>query len=509
MPNRYSLGLILFLAYIYAFTGVHSDDFIHITQPYTQNLGVMFKEIFTNPLLLKGVTTALINLSQFTLFKTNFVLYDIVKVFISFFFFYSCFLFFLDYVGKQKSALISLFILLYPSHDATNYWVTGEYFLTTMTFIFLSHYLINHQKYLSGFGAGILGAFASYASLPFNLGLSLIFLAKKEYKKFILFLTPQLLYVMFYFISSRFLHEKSAIKGSGDFSIWVLIKQFILQIGTGLDAVVGPSLFLKVYYSLQSLTWLSIVICTVVVWIFYTFYKPEKNRVDGAFTLSLFCIVLSAFGIFALTGLYPQIAFNLGDRVTIYGSVIVSFVLVMYGMENKKIATLLFTTFLFSIVGISDHWKSWNKTQLQIMERIAKNSHLKAFDTTKQLFVSHHQYSKLGVISHIEFFAEGIPHQVFKIATQKDYNVSTLNQRFYYDGEKIVDKKYGTTFEVGETISVYDSFGDKLLSIKKEDINAYIASLPKENRHWVQLLDRENFIMKMVLTLMPRLEYAL
>lgn len=509
MLNKYLLGFIFFLTYIYAFTGIHSDDFIHITQPYTENFSVLFREIFTNPLLLKGITTALINLSQFTLLKTNFAFYDIFKVSISFLFFYSTFLFFSDYLDKKKSALVSFLILFYPTHDAVNYWIMGEYLLTTLAFIFLSHFLINHQKNIFGFFVGILGAFASYGSLPFNAGLSIIFLVKKEYKKCIVFFAPQLLYIVFYFASSRLLGEKSAIKGSGDFSLIILAKQFLLQIGTGVDALIGPSFLLKVYYSVQNVTWVSASLCIIFIFIFYKFYEPKRTKIDRILILALLCIVVCAFGIFSLTGLYPQIAFNLGNRVTIYGSVVISFLIVVYAMNNKKMATVIFAIFIFAIMGISDHWKEWNKIQLKIIENISNNKDVQAFDRSNQLFVSQYQYSKLGNLSHIEFFAEGIPSHIFKIATKKDYKVSSLNQRFYYDRKQIVDKKYGTVFEVQDAINVYDSYNNTLLKIDKDDINDYISKLPKENRHWVQLLEKDNFIMRIVLKLMPRLEYAL
>ena len=55
---------------------------------------------------------------------------------------------------------------------------------------------------------------------------------------------------------------------------------------------------------------------------------------------------------------------------------------------------------------------------------------------------------------------------------------------------------------------MYDSKENKILEIKKENIQEYIDKLPKDNRHWIQLLDKNTFIIKMILKLMPRVAYA-
>jgi hypothetical protein len=282
-----------------------------------------------------------------------------------------------------------------------------------------------------------------------------------------------------------------------------------LQVGTFLDSSIGPSFWLKVFFSISQLTYLSIIIGLFFIGLFYKFYIPKKEPINKSLLISLIIILLLAFGIFALTGYYPQIAFNLGNRVTIFGSLLVSFLIVQYFVNSKKFATFIFSIFIFTTLGLSDHWKDWNKTQLKIIDNISKNKEIKNFDKSNQLFVSYNQYSKLGDISHIEFFAEGISSRIFKLATGQSYNVSPLNRRFYFKDDTIIDKKYGKKVDINEVAYVYDSQADKLLEIKKDNINDYIKSLPKDNRHWLQLLPKDNFIMKIVLKLMPRLEYAL
>ncbi len=96
-----------------------------------------------------------------------------------------------------------------------------------------------------------------------------------------------------------------------------------------------------------------------------------------------------------------------------------------------------------------------------------------------------------------------------KLATGDDYGVSPLNSRFVFNDKLIVDKKFGNRYEVGEAIHIYDSKSDELFMVAKEDINTFLNNLPIDYRHWIQFLDKENWIRKMVLRLMPRLDYIL
>lgn len=506
--NKFNVVIFLFLCYLYYNTGIHSDDYIFLNILDNKNFIEVINLIFTSPLYLKNSIVILFDFLQFHFFEYNLIYYDSIKVITSFFIFYIVYIFSKDYVSNCKAILFSLIFILFPIHDSTNYWVVGQYLLLTLAFIMMSHYLINNNKFTVGFFIGIIGVFASYSSLPFSFGLSVIFILKKQYKKFIIFIIPQLIYIIYYFSISK-LFNAQAIKGSSDFSIMSLIKQFILQIATFIDASIGPSFWLKIYYSIIQVTIPSIIIGTILIGLFYKYYQVKKEPINKLLFISFVMITLFAFGIFTLTGMYPQIAFNLGNRVTIYGSLLVSFLIVVFVLNNKKVATLVFSVFIFSTLGISDHWKNWNKIQSQIIDNISQNKDIENFDKTKQLFVTYNQYSKFGDLTHIEFFAQGMATHIFKLATKKDYKVSTLNRRFVYEDNYILDKKYRVKIEINDIVHVYDSKVNKLLAVKKEDIQDYINTLPKNNRHWVQLLDKDHFIMKIVLKLMPRLEYAL
>jgi len=506
--NKIFVLLFLVLCYLYANTGLHGDDYIFLSILEGKSFSELLKLIASYPGYLKNPVVMLFNFTQFHFFEYNIIFYDFIKTVISLGAIYIVYLFLNDYISRYKAIVISIFFILFPTHDATSFWIVGKYMVVTLSFIILSHYLINNNRKTLGFIVGIFGSFASYASLPFVFGLSVIFLFKRQYDKFIIFVVPQILYIIYYFSISK-IFDVQAIKGSSDFTALTLFKQYVLQVGTFADSVIGPSFWLKIYYSLMELTIISLLIGSLLTIIFYKFYKPRNENLNKQLLLAFIIVTLSAFGIYSLTGLYPQIAFNLGNRVTIYGSLLISFLIVMFLMNNKKSATIVFAFFIFSTLGISDHWKAWNVKQQDIINNIKTHSELKTFDRQQQLFVSHNQYSKFGDMVHIEFFSQGIETFLFKLATNKDYNVSTLNRRFVYDDGYILDKKFGRKFIVGDFIYVYNSESNILIKIEKNKIQQYIDNLPMDRRHWVQLLDKNSYIMKIVMNLMPRLKYAL
>jgi hypothetical protein len=99
---------------------------------------------------------------------------------------------------------------------------------------------------------------------------------------------------------------------------------------------------------------------------------------------------------------------------------------------------------------------------------------------------------------------------VFKLALERDdISAISINKRHKYIDGSLIDAKYNVKTKIDDHINVYDSEKDKLFRLDVVEINSYIDSLPPDTRHWIQMLDRENFIKKIILYLMPRLEYTL
>ncbi|MBI5195842.1 MAG: hypothetical protein HZA10_05940 [Nitrospirae bacterium] len=444
---------------------------------------------------------------QYYFFEDVAIYYEVMKTAVSFLSGYLFYVFARDYVNRQAAFLLAVFFILFPLHDSVNYLLqNAQYLLIAFGLIVYSHALINNNSLKKGFLMGMLGSFFSYASPPFVWGLSVIFLMKKEYKKFLIFTAPQVIYTLYILIAVKvFTLEKVRTIDSGNFS--KLIKQFILQVLTFIDVAIGPSLAVKIYFSILQLSFLSVAIGILIIVLFYKYYGFEKEK----FNFHLFCafsvVTVLAFCMFAVTGYYPQTAFNLGNRVTIYSSLLLAFLAGSFISSNKKAAVIIFSILIFSILGISDHWKDWNKKQKLIADNFAGNRDIISLDASEPLFVSYNQFSKFGEISHIEFITEGVGGHLLKRAAKKDFKISPINKRFYVDNNVLIDRKWEIKFIVKDYINVYDSESDKLLKIEKNKIQNYIDSLPNDNRHWAQLIDNK-FINGVIVKLMPRLKYA-
>lgn len=502
--------LFLLLAYLYLGTGIHSDDYAFMDRCSNWTLGQLLTiDVYNHPTYWFYIPVLYYDYIQFYLVRHNTAFYDLIKIVTSFGCIFLIYLFARDYMHRYKALLFSTMFILFPTHDATNFWTIGQYMIITAALVMYAHSLLNKNKFKRGFFFGILASFSSYASPPYVFGLSLIFLLRKQYKKFILFLVPQIIYILYY-VAMKKMMGLMDYRTAEIANLSKVFKQFVLQVATFIDAALGPSLWLKIYYSFVQLSLASILISCIVIYIFYRYYETTKERVNTELFYGLISVLFLSFGLYALTGMYPQLAFNLGNRTTVYGSLLISFMIVMFLMRGKRSTTLIFAIFIFSILGISDHWKNWNDRQQQIMQNISQNRELDEFDRTKQLFVSYNQYSQFGSMGHIEFFSDGsTASSIFKFATGEDYRVIPINRRHYYKNGEIIDKKFGNKFKVDDFIYIYDSNSDTISKVDRKKIQCYIDALPDDTRHWIQLLDKDNWIRRVALYLMPRLDYAL
>jgi hypothetical protein len=285
------------------------------------------------------------------------------------------------------------------------------------------------------------------------------------------------------------------------------MKLFLLQMLSFIDAMAGPSMWLKIYYSFSQLSVLSIVIGILLV---VLFYKRYQVPVEGHNTKLMFCLAVLAFlsfVMFTVTGRYPQITFNLGNRVTIFGSVLMIYLIVLMPMPHK-LRTLIFGLMIFTILGISDHWKGWNIHQQKVIARIKNNQELKSYQEDKIIYVSGNQYSKFGPMSHIEFLSERwVTEPIFNLLFEGKIQAQPINKRHREEDGYLVDTKYSRKHKLNDYINIYDSERDILFKLDIEEINNYIDSLLPENRHWIQTVDIK-FIKDKVIGLRPGLEYA-
>ncbi|MCQ9207268.1 MAG: glucosyltransferase domain-containing protein [Omnitrophica bacterium] len=512
-PDKKSVLLLLvctaLIAYLLINTGFVSDDFDSMARLRGKNFWrvLTFKENFSVSEAPIGYFTHQIWYCFFRVHDTP--ISNALKIFYILVSFYLISRFFSIYVAPKKAYLISFLFIFFPSHDATVYWFMGQYFTVLFALYLYAFYLAHNNKLLPAFFLAVLASFIAYGSTPLAIALFLLFALNKEYKKGTIILVPNILFMGYYFILTKILRvvtDKTLM--AGEFNLFSIIKQFMLQILTFADAVLGPSMWLKVYYSFSQMRPISLVIGMVFIVIFYKKFREDKSRIDPNLLKCFATLAFLSFAMFAVTGHYPQLTFNLGNRVTIFGALIFVYILVILPLSHK-FRTLVFAMIIFTTLGVSDHWKNWSIHQQKIVSNIKNNAGLRNYRDEKIIYVSGNQYSKYGPISHIEFLSEGATTvSVFHLALKKDIFAHPLSKRHVYKDGYLVDTKYKNIKDkVDDYIPVYDSENDLFFKLKVADINSYIETLPPANRHWIQMVNIK-FVKDLAKRLMPRLKYA-
>jgi hypothetical protein len=291
-----------------------------------------------------------------------------------------------------------------------------------------------------------------------------------------------------------------------------IAKQLFLQVVTFFDALAGPSLLFKVYYSILENNIWSIIAIIIFVLMYLKMVAnkkicPQQIKFDKSLFAALAVFVLISLAMFSVTGRYPQLAFNLGNRTTIYGALLLSYLIVAVPI-NKYLRQGILLLILFSIVGVSVHWKILNNHQIEVFHNIRTNGDLQNYDKREPVFVVGNQYSRMGPFSHIEFLSENwVVNSLFQLAGHNEIKTLALNKRFIVKENLLVDQKHQNIMTIGSAVNIYDSEADKLITVKSDMLNQYIGNIPDEERHWVQMIKNEK-INDAILKLMPRLKYA-
>jgi hypothetical protein len=499
----------ILISYLVINTGVISDDF--------DSMFRMKNISFFDALTLKGdfsfietpVEYFTHNIWYCFLRLNNQIAPNILKILYIFLSFYLISLFFRIFLNKQSAFLASFLFVFFPSHESTVYWFMGQYLTLSFAFYLYAFYLAHKNKLTLAFLFALLASFISYGSTPIAIALFLLFTLHKAYKKGLILLIPNVLYVAYYIFLSRALSIGiDRIGMAKDASIYSIAKRFALQILTFIDSMVGPSMWLKIYYAFSQISLVSLAIGALLVIVFYKKYREKRVPYNPKRVFSFTVLAILSFAMFAVTGFYPQFAFNLGNRVTIFGSLLVVYLIVLMP-ASRKLRTLIFASLVFCILGISDHWKSWNLHQQEVITNIKNNPGIKNYRENRRIYVSGNQYSKYGPVSHIEFLSEApVSVSVFRLAQERFMSVHPINKRHKYEKGYLTDMKYNRKEKVSDYIYVYDSERDVFFKLDARKINNYVESLPPQNRHWVQMINVP-FIRNLITRLMPRSKYAL
>jgi hypothetical protein len=324
---------------------------------------------------------------------------------------------------------------------------------------------------------------------------------------------PNAAYIIYYGVSSMVFKAGTA-RLPAQFDVLRLLKSYFAQVASFADATMGPSAWLKFALSIASLGALSALIAALAAVALWRWARPPESAVPRDSTTALvfgtFAIAAAAFGVFSLTGAYPQVAFNLGDRVVVYGVLFLTALLVRYASRRMMVAAAVVT--LFAFMGLAEHWKGWyDTTQASIAKigtQLQSGSIVNPPDQT--LYVSGLQYSRLGPMTHIDHFTSAyVIREILTFANggRPGPTAVSFNRRLQLQGDFLVDVKYGDRHPVGESILVYDAERNTSDRVARAQIPARIAALPQETRHWTQLLG-PGVVRDAILWLMPSLKYA-
>lgn len=509
MKRKEYLFYFLLFVYLLYDTPLVSDDFSLILEIQSHNINDL---LIPSGFFVNVPIDHYIKYIWYYFFSIdNLLIANTLKVLHLFISFYLISKFFSIYLNRQHALMLSFLFIFYPTHDSTAYMYLAQYLPITIALYMFAYYLAHEEKLASAFLMSMIASFTSYASLAIAFSLTVLFMLSKKFKKAAIMIIPNIFYIIYYIFVTKMINPSIKKQVPEKIDILVITKQLILQVFTFIDSMLGPSMWLKLYYSYSQLSFFSLLSGGVLTVYFYRLCHGNNVRYDFKLLVSFFVLVIVSFGLFAITGYYPQMAFNIGNRTTIFGALLFAYLLFLLPI-SKHFKTFVFALIVYAILGISDHWKSWNNHQMDIIYNIQKNENLQNYNEDKVLYVSGNQYSKYGPFSHIEFFSEHwVVGPVFSFALKTGIHTLPINKRHYYNKGFLVDKKYKGKTEVIDYINVYDSEKDVLLKVNAIDINRYIDSLPPEYRHWIMLNDNKliSVIKRVVLFLMPRLGYAL
>ena len=225
--------------------------------------------------------------------------------------------------------------------------------------IMYCHYLLRLNKVFLSYCLLILIGLSSYITPVYIIGLSIIFVLEKSYKKFIIFISPAILYIIFY-VTIAFVINTNENRIDENINLIEFIKNFIFQTLSGIDAFIGPSFFLKIFWSISNINLNSILLFLIFSLLIYFNLKSKRPKFSSTLFISFLFVLILSFGMFALTGLYTQTSFNLGNRITVYGSLVFAYLISILTF-SKKFYLLLIFFFVLPIFGLSNYWKNLNR----------------------------------------------------------------------------------------------------------------------------------------------------
>lgn len=434
---------------------------------------------------------------------------NLIKGLFLFFYVFCGYLFFQSFVSRATAIMGSFLFFFYPIHDGATYFFLAHYLLVGFAFYFLSYWLLEKKFWLAGFCTALIASFASYGSLPVALGIGGMFLKERNLRAAICTLLPNFIYSIYFFTMTKGL-------GLGPQRLpdsWQgLMKNFGLQIVSGLDANLGLSFLLKIWALFESASPMVFFAGLFIPLIFFALLPTDAKVASVVRKPSrdlLICgavVYFAGLGILTLTKAYPQIAFNLGNRVSIFGSFWVVSGLLLVGDGRPWLLRLVSPLCLICILGVSQHWKQWVAVQKQVVEILARIPDANA-EKSGLVILAGPRYSRLGKLDHVEGATERwVCEKYFKLAFNRFPREVWPASSFLQAHENVlIDTKTGERKELPYPVLYVCLFEQSARRLDREQLSQKIRSIPPDRRHWLQILPAR--YRETIATIFPRFRY--
>ncbi len=496
MNYKISLNHIFFFIIIFYLifqTGIHSDDYTIIDIFQKNYFANYFNFNSKGQNIYAPLNYYLIYWIYAVAGNEILFIYDFFKIFLHFICYFLIYLFLSDYFKKKEASIFSFIYLFYPIHDANNYWLMTCGFTLTISLAMFAVYLLKKNFYILGFLISLSGAFFFYSSPPFIIGLSTIFLVKKDYTKFLCIFIPGCIYIFYYLFIKLYFYDlefdnKIVISNNSV----LLFYNFLLQIITTLEVQFGPSNYLKIINSFNYFDFFGL--CAIIATLFIFKNSFQNIKFSKELIICFLSIIILSIFMLSLTGRYFHSSFNLGNRVNIYSSLF--FFIIIYLIRNFKFVIWIYLSIiLLSIFNLSNHWKNWNLKQIDIISNINNSIELENINNDSVYFINN-GYSKLGQFSHIEFIVS--PWVLETLTNKYNFQPVYLNSDTIINSNKIYNKKQNKYYSILDINYIYDTEINSLKKYNQNELMQLIKKNKLETRHWIQTIDLKylNFITK-------------
>lgn len=504
---RFPLFIFAVIAFTVIGTGLATDDFLYLKRArnilFLDRLSPANTDYLSIPIL--HYTHAWV----YHLATDSILVISCFKAVYLFLFWLACYNFFANFVNCNRAMLAATIFALSPIHDGATIWFTGQYLMLAFMFYLFAATAAFRARLGMATILAFFGSFSSYGSPPIAFGLALIFVLQRDWKATAALFIPNLIYIAYYVYTSVVM--KAGIRRVPDSVDGInLLKRFIAQGVSYFDAGLGPSALMKFWYSIGSLDVLSSCVAIIAAFACLRLSIEAEKKPERRLSLWLCSVALFIGGLltFALTGKYPQMAFSLANRVTIYGNFFLG-VLAITLLPGRALS-LLAAISVAAFIGVGEHWRKWEDISNQTIANLRSNTGIQSLSTDKMLFVTGKQFSQLGPFCHIDHFtAENVVGDVMNLYVGKPstHLYWSVSARSVLAGDDLVDIKYGYKTKLPTVVHVYNADTNEFRYLSQQDFQEFISKMRPDIRHWSQLVSSPQ-LQTAIVYLMPSLRYA-